>query len=78
MMLFPGGENLIALEVFIRDNQKQGELKKLLIDLEYDFIILDTPPSLNQLTLESLFAATATLIPLQCEYYSLRGDLITN
>ena len=43
--VIPGGENLIALEVFIRDNQKQGELKKLLIDLEYDFIILDTPPS---------------------------------
>ena len=71
--VIPGGENLIALELFIRDNQKQGELKKLLIDLEYDFIILDTPPSLNQLTLESLFAATATLIPLQCEYYSLEG-----
>ena len=34
---------------------------------------MDTPPSLNQLTLESLFAATATLIPLQCEYYSLEG-----
>ena len=68
-----GGENLIALEVYIRNDNKQGELKKQLDPLEYEFIIMDTPPSLNQLTLESLFAATATLIPLQCEYYSLEG-----
>jgi len=71
--VIPGGENLIALEVYIRSNNKQGELKKQLNPLEYEFIIMDTPPSLNQLTLESLFAATATLIPLQCEYYSLEG-----
>ena len=69
----PGGENLIALEVLIRNEQKQGELKKQLKPLNYEFIIIDTPPSLNQLTLESLFAASATLIPLQCEYYSLEG-----
>ena len=69
----PGVENLIALEVFIINENKQGELKKHLLGLEYDFIIIDTPPSLNQLTLESLFAASATLIPLQCEYYSLEG-----
>ena len=71
--VIPGGENLIALEVFIRNESKQGELKNLLANLEYDFIIIDTPPSLNQLTLESLFAASSTLIPLQCEYYSLEG-----
>ena len=71
--VIPGGENLIALEVYIRSENKQGELKKQLNPLEYEFIIIDTPPSLNQLTLESLFAATSTLIPLQCEYYSLEG-----
>ena len=69
----PGGENLIALEVYIRNEGKQGELKKQLAPLNYEFVIMDTPPSLNQLTLESLLAATATLIPLQCEYYSLEG-----
>ena len=72
----PGGENLIALEVHIRNEGKQGELKKQLAPLDYEFVIIDTPPSLNQLTLESLFAATATLIPLQCEYYSLELSLI--
>jgi len=71
--VIPGGENLIALEMFIRDQNLQGHLKNKLVELDYDFIILDTPPSLNQLTLESLFSATATLIPLQCEYYSLEG-----
>ena len=71
--VIPGGENLIALEVYIRNESKQGELKKQLSPLDYEFIIMDTPPSLNQLTRESLFAATATLIPLQCEYYSLEG-----
>jgi chromosome partitioning protein len=71
--VIPGGENLIALEVLIRNQHKQGDLKKHLSELDYEFIIIDTPPSLNQLTLESLFAATGTLIPLQCEYYSLEG-----
>ena len=66
----PGGENLIALEVYIRTEQTR-RAKTQLNPLEYEFNIMDTPPSLNQLTLESLFAAT--LIPLQCEYYSLEG-----
>ena len=39
----PGGENLIALEVAIRNQRKQGELKKLLTTLEYDFIIFAVP-----------------------------------
>lgn len=71
--VMPGGENLIALEIHVRNESKQGELKNQLTPLEYEFVIMDTPPSLNQLTLEALFAATATLIPLQCEYYSLEG-----
>ena len=39
----------------------------------YDYTIIDTPPTLNQLTIEALMAASGTLIPLQCEYYSLEG-----
>ena len=49
--VIPGGENLIALEVYIRNETMQGELKKQLHPLDYEFIIMDTPPSLNQLTL---------------------------
>jgi len=73
--VIPGGQELIALEVAIRENNKQTfltqELNKLIDD--YDYTIIDTPPTLNQLTIEALFAASGTLIPLQCEYYSLEG-----
>ena len=43
------------------------------ISNNYDYTIIDTPPTLNQLTIEGLFCASGTLIPLQCEYYSLEG-----
>ena len=73
--VIPGGQDLIALEVGIRDTQKQNFLSQELqnIDKMYDYTIIDTPPTLNQLTIEALFAASGTLIPLQCEYYSLEG-----
>lgn len=71
----PGGQELIALEVAIRENNKQTFLTQELNSLsdDYDYTIIDTPPTLNQLTIEALFAASGTLIPLQCEYYSLEG-----
>jgi chromosome partitioning protein len=63
--VLPGDQNLIALDVGIRENNKQNflstELKK--IDDEFDYTIIDTPPTLNQLTIEALFAASGTLIP---------------
>ena len=73
--IIPGGEELIALEVAIRNDNKQGFLLKSLQDIsdKYDYTIIDTPPTLNQLTIEGLFCASGTLIPLQCEYYSLEG-----
>ena len=71
--IIPGGEELIALEIAIRNDNKQGFMSKSLdpISQNYDYTIIDTPPTLNQLTIEGLFCASGTLIPLQCEYYSL-------
>jgi len=78
--LSPGGQELIALDVDIRDNHKQGFLASQLNEVQntYDYTIIDTPPTLNQLTTEALLSSVGTLIPLQCEYYSLEGltDLI--
>ena len=73
--IIPGGEDLIALEVAIRNDNKQGFLIKSLEPLSetYNYTIIDTPPTLNQLTIEGLFCSSGTLIPLQCEYYSLEG-----
>tara|TARA_B100000886_G_scaffold340509_1_gene310642 strand:+ start:5853 stop:6614 length:762 start_codon:yes stop_codon:yes gene_type:complete len=73
--IIPGGEELIALEIAIRNDNKQGFLSKSIepISQNYDYTIIDTPPTLNQLTIEGLFCASGTLIPLQCEYYSLEG-----
>ena len=73
--VIPSGEDLIALEVAIRNDGNQGFLSSSLKPFEdfYDYTIIDTPPTLNQLTIEALFCASGTLIPLQCEYYSLEG-----
>ena len=73
--VIPGGEELIALEVAIRNDGNQGFLSSSIKELGdlYDYTIIDTPPTLNQLTIEALFCASGTLIPLQCEYYSLEG-----
>lgn len=73
--ILPGGQDLLALEVGIRNQNAQQFLSKKIakISTSFDYTIIDTPPTLNQLTVEALLAASGTLIPLQCEYYSLEG-----
>ena len=70
-----GGEELIALDVAIRNDNNQGFFSNSLKEIEglFDYTLIDTPPTLNQLTLEGLSCSSGTLIPLQCEYYSLEG-----
>lgn len=71
-----GGPNLSIAEFeMMRMDQREYRLKKVLQGLKdnYDYIIIDCPPSLNMLTVNALVAANGVLIPMQCEYYALEG-----
>ena len=54
---------------------KQAQLKKCISEIkeEYDYIILDCPPSLDLITINSLTASDSVIIPVQCEFYALEG-----
>ena len=68
--------NLAAAEIeLIGVDEKEFILQKTIepIKQEYDFIIIDCPPSLNMLTINSMCLADTVLVPIQCEYYALEG-----
>jgi chromosome partitioning protein len=74
--LVPSTEDLVAAEIeLIQYPNREFILKMALeeIKTEYDYIIIDCPPSLGLLTINSLVAAEAVLIPVQCEYYAMEG-----
>ena len=74
--LLPGNIDLTAAEIRLMDAQgREQKLKQALAPLHgnYDFILIDCPPSLSLLTLNALNAADAVLVPMQCEYYALEG-----
>ena len=74
--LIPSNMNLSGAEIELVDlEDKEYILKKAISKIKdnYDFIIIDCPPSLNLLTINALTAAQTVLIPIQCEYYALEG-----
>ncbi len=76
LSVIPSNINLSGAEIELIDIEgKEFLLKNSLefLKLRYDFILIDCPPSLNMLTINSFCAGDTVLVPIQCEYYALEG-----
>lgn len=74
--LLPSNIDLSAAELMlVQEVAREQTLMRVLAPLrvKYDFILIDCPPSLGLLTINALTAADGVLVPLECEYYALRG-----
>ncbi len=74
--IIPSNVNLAATEIeLIGVDRKEFILKREVewVKESYDYIIIDCPPSLNLLTINSMTTADSVLVPIQCEYYALEG-----
>jgi len=74
--IIPSNRDLIGVEIeFVSLRDREKRLKNFLkrIDASYEFIIIDCPPSLGFLTVNSLVASDSLIIPLQCEFFALEG-----
>ena len=72
----PSNVNLAAAEIELIGVDKKEFILKNEVDYvkdDYDYIIIDCPPSLNMLTINSMTTADSVLVPIQCEYYALEG-----
>jgi chromosome partitioning protein len=72
----PALVELIGFEAEMMEfNGRESVLKNLLVDItsDFEYIIIDSPPSLSLLTVNAMTAANKLLIPLQCEFYALEG-----
>ena len=79
--LLPSNRELAGAEIEMVDlDQRDFRLRHALegVKQDYDFALIDCPPALNLLTVNALAAASAVMIPMQCEYYALEGlsDLV--
>ena len=76
LQLIPSNVNLAGAEIeLLGINEKEYILKNEVdyIQDDFDFIIIDCPPSLNMLTINAMTTANTVLVPIQCEYYALEG-----
>lgn len=76
LSVLPAHVNLAGAEIeMINIDKKEYKLKQELdwVKDEYDFLIIDCPPSLSMLTVNAMTAADSIIVPIQCEYYALEG-----
>ena len=74
--LLPANDDLTGAEIALLDlPQREQRLRRALeaVHRDYDYVLIDCPPSLNMLTLNALVATEWVLIPMQCEYFALEG-----
>jgi chromosome partitioning protein len=76
LTVLPSAPDLVAADIELVDKPGREFYMRRLVEAvqdEFDYILLDCPPSLGLVTLNALCAATEMLVPLQCEYYALEG-----
>ncbi|WP_026495441.1 ParA family protein [Butyrivibrio sp. WCD3002] len=74
--IIPANVDLAAVEIELIDMEEKEYILKNAIEKirdNYDFIIIDCPPSLSMLTINAMTTANTVLVPIQCEYYALEG-----
>lgn len=76
LSVIPSNINLSGAEIELIGFENKEYLLKSKLDMikdNYDYIIIDCPPSLNLLTINAMTAADSVIVPIQCEYYALEG-----
>ena len=76
MKIIPSNVNLAGAEIELLGIEDKEYILKNAVDYvrdDYDFIIIDCPPSLSMLTINAMTTADSVLVPIQCEYYALEG-----
>ena len=76
LWLLPSDINLSGVEIELLEMERREYRLKDIIDAhrkDFDFVLIDCPPSLNMLTVNAMTAADTVLVPIQCEYYALEG-----
>ena len=76
LFILPANVNLAGAEIELLDiDNKEYTLREAIdyVQEEFEYIIIDCPPSLNMLTVNAMTTANTVLVPIQCEYYALEG-----